>query len=360
MRVLHLDSGLEFRGGQQQVLYLAAALAQTGVEQQLVLRSGSALERRASAAQLPCTTLPFRSEADVASALRLRALIARFQPQIVHAHDARTLGLAVVAWATGTKSRIIAARRVAFPLRKNPLTAMKYRLVAQRIVAVSQYVRELLVASGIDGRRVDVVYDGFELNNVASRATARERLGAPAGACLIGCAGYFVAEKGHPSLIHAFARISQVTPNALLALIGDGEMRDEYQRLVRQLDLEKRVLFPGFVSDLAAVLPALDLFVFPSLHEGLGSSLLAAMACEVPICASRTGGIPEVIEHGITGYLFSPGDAAAISQSVLHALQSPLRSRDLARNAAKAFAQKFSISRMAEATCEVYANALRA
>jgi len=359
MNVLHLDSGLAFRGGQQQVLQLAIGLARVGVEQQLVLRSGSVFERRAAEANLPFTALPFRSEVDLASALQLRKVIRRFQPQIVHAHDARTLGLAALTWAMRTRSRIIAARRVAFPLRRNPLTAIKYRSVARRIIAVSQYVRDLLVASGVEEGQVDVVYDGVDLNNVPLKSDSREKLGVKAEACLIGCAGHFVAEKGHEFLIRAFAYIRQLVPDAILVLIGDGELKREYQILVQQLDLEGKVVFHGFVPDLRSLLPALDLFVFPSLHEGLGSSLLVAMACEVPICASRTGGIPEIVKDGVTGYLFNPGDVAAISQSVLEALKSPERSAELAKAAAKIVVQKFSTAHMVEATREVYANVLQ-
>lgn len=359
MRVLHLDSGLAFRGGQQQVLHLALGLARAGVEQQLILRQGSALAQRAAEEKLSFTTLPFRSEGDLVSALQLRKEIKRFKSQIVHAHDARTLGLAAWTRAMGIRSCIVAARRVAFPLRKNPLTALKYQSVARRVVAVSQFVRELLVASGIDKRRVDVVYDGFELNGVALGSDARRFLGVPSEACLIGCAGQFVAEKGHESLIRAFARISRAMPSAILVLVGEGELKDEYLRLVQQLKLDGKVLFPGFVPDLGSVLPALDLFVFPSLQEGLGSSLLTAMACGVPICASRTGGIPEIVEANVTGYLFNPGDAAAISDSVLDALRSPRQSRDLAEAAAKVVAKKFSVTRMVQATCEVYANVLQ-
>jgi L-malate glycosyltransferase len=360
MNVLHLDSGLAFRGGQQQVLQLAIGLARVGVEQQLVLRSGSVFERRAVEANLPFTTLSFRSEGDLISALQLRTAIRRFQPQIVHAHDARTLGLAALTWAMGTRSRIIAARRVAFPLRRNPLTAMKYRSVARRIIAVSQYVRDLLVASGVEERRVDVVYDGVDLSKVSQRSDSRRELGVEPEACLIGCVGQFVAEKGHEFLIRAFAHIRQLIPHAMLVLVGDGELKGQYRMLVQQLDMEGKVLFHGFVPDIGSVLPALDLFVFPSLHEGLGSSLLAAMACEVPICASRTGGIPEIIQDGVTGYLFNPGDVAAITQSMLEALKSPQRSCDLAKAAAKTVVQRFSVAHMVEATREVYANVLQA
>ena len=243
MNVLHLDSGLAFRGGNNKSSSWLLGLARVGVEQQLVLRSGSVFERRAAEANLPFTTLPFRSEGDLISALQLRTVIRRFQPQIVHAHDARTLGLAALTWAMGTRSRIIAARRVAFPLRRNPLTAMKYRSVAQRIIAVSQYVRDLLVASGVEERRVDVVYDGVDLNRVSQRSDSRQGLGVEAEACLIGCVGQFVAEKGHEFLIRAFARIRQVIPPAMLVLIGDGELKGEYRMLVQQLGLEGKVLF---------------------------------------------------------------------------------------------------------------------
>ena len=201
---------------------------------------------------------------------------------------------------------------------------------------------------------------GLNLNRISQRSDSRRGLGVEAEACLIGCVGQFVAEKGHEFLIRAFARIRQVIPPAMLVLIGDGELKGEYRMLVQQLGLEGKVLFQEFVPDLGSVLPALDLFVFPSLHEGLGSSLLAAMACEVPICASRTGGIPEIIQDGETGYLFNPGDVAAITQSMLEALQSPQRSRDLAKTAAKTAVQRFSVARMVEATREVYANVLQA
>lgn len=359
MKVLHLDSGLEWRGGQQQVFYLASGLARAGVEQQLVLRRGSALARRAIESGLPHITLPLRSEADLVSAIKLRSVIGRFQPQIVHAHDGRTLGLAAAARAMGARSRFIAARRVAFTLRRNPLSAIKYQTVASRIIAVSQFVRDLLVSSGIDRRHVEVVYDGFDLNAASVPALARQRLGIPAEARLIGCAGQFVPEKGHALLIRAFGRISQAIPNAVLMLIGDGELKGEYLSLVQQLNLEGRVVFPGFAPDLETALSGLDLFVFPSLHEGLGSSLLTAMACEVPVCASRTGGIPEIIEDGKTGYLFTPGDPEAIAESVLLALQSPQRIHALVKAAAEAVLQRFSVARMVQETREVYTNVLR-
>jgi glycosyltransferase involved in cell wall biosynthesis len=205
-----------------------------------------------------------------------------------------------------------------------------------------------------------VVYDGFDLSKVSQKSDSRRELGVEPEACLIGCVGQFVAEKGHEFLIRAFAQIRQVIPHAMLVLVGDGDLKGQYRRLVQQLDLEGKVLFHGFVPDIGSVLPALDLFVFPSLHEGLGSSLLAAMACEVPICASRTGGIPEIIQDGVTGYLFNPGDVAAITQSMLEALKSPQRSCDLAKAAAKTAVLRFSVAHMVEATREVYANVLQA
>lgn len=360
MKVLHLDSGADWRGGQQQVLYLAAGLAQRGVEQQLAVRQGGALSHRVAQARLTFSQLPFRSEADLSSILRLRQLIKRFRPDIIHAHDARTLGLAAASRMFGSKAKLVAARRVAFPVGKNPFSRLKYGTV-DRILAVSEFIRASLKASGIDSRRVAVIYDGFDRQQESGevdRFSLRQRFRIPDGACLIGSVGRFTAEKGHDVLIRGFHRVHHVLSEALLLLIGDGELRDVYQRLARDLGLEGKVLFPGFVSDVSAVLPALDLFVFPSRQEGLGSILLAAMALGVPVCASRTGGIPEVVEDRQTGCLFPPEDPDSLADAVLLAIRSPVETQRWAKAAIRSVQEKFSVGRMVEQTYQVYSNVL--
>jgi glycosyltransferase involved in cell wall biosynthesis len=356
-----LDAGPDWRGGQEQVLHLVVGLARRGVEQRVAVREQSALALRLAQTPVPLIELPFRSELDLASILKLRKLIKDFQPSVIHAHDSRTLGLAVAARLAGSRPKLVAARRVAFALRANPFSRFKYRKAPDRILAVSEFIRSRLVASGVDSRRVTVIYDGFDWQAIlpgANRTDIRRLFGVPGDASLIGCAGSFTAEKGHLVLIRGFQQINRMLPQSRLMLIGDGPLKEKYVTLVRRLGLDGKIVFPGFLSDLGAVLPSLDLFIFPSLEEGLGSSLLYAMACGIPVCASRTGGIPEVIEQGRTGYLFAPGDTDSLVNSALEAIGNPGESRQLAEAASRSVCERFSVERTVEQTHTVYTNVL--
>jgi glycosyltransferase involved in cell wall biosynthesis len=206
-----------------------------------------------------------------------------------------------------------------------------------------------------------VVYDGIDWQNSGSTVTrmeARQRFGVPENAYLVGCVGHFTAEKGHGLLIRAFADLAAASPKAQLLLVGDGALRAQYLRQVQDLKLEETVHFAGFVADLENVWPALDLFVFPSLQEGLGSSLLAAMAAGVPVCASQSGGIPEIVTPGETGYLFAPGDSNALVSTLMTAIANDQQTREMGRAASRVVGDRFTTDRMVRETYEIYTNVL--
>ncbi|HVN80454.1 MAG TPA: glycosyltransferase [Terriglobia bacterium] len=361
MKVLHLDAGPDWRGGQQQVLYLAQGLKATPVNQQLVVRAGGKLATRLQATELSSSCLPFRSEWDPVSLFRLFQILRNFRPEIVHAHDARTLGLAVILKGIGGKFRLVASRRVAFPIRRNPLWKMKYQQSPARIVAVSQFIRESLIKDGINPAKITVIYDGIELPSLPgpeSRFSARRIVGVAEQEFLIGNIGHLTREKGHEVLVRGFKQVLVREPKAKLLIVGDGPLRDLLRRLVKELGLETNVLLPGPIADLGSILPAMDLFVYPSLEEGLGSVLLMAMAYRVPVCASQTGGIPELVIDGITGRLFAPGDPGALAVVVASSLAMPAQMQEYADKAFTRVTQQFQVQRMVSATFDLYARLL--
>jgi glycosyltransferase involved in cell wall biosynthesis len=362
MKVLHLDSGMDWRGGQQQVYFLATGLRKLGVEQHLVLRKGGELTARVRRTELPVSALPLSSELAPISFFQLAKIVRRFNPDIIHTHDSRTLGLAAVLKSFGDKWKLLAARRVPFRIGKNPFWRFKYRRNVDKIIAVSRFVRDLLIEEGINPGSVEVIYDGYDPNPVEAqfdRATARQHLDVGMDEFAIGCVGRFSLEKGHEFLIRGFQGIKDVDSQARLILVGDGPLRDHYQRLIHELQLERKVLLPGFVSNLSQILPALDLFVFPSLEEGLGSTLLLAMAHQIPVCASRTGGIPELVIEGQTGFLFPPGNSQALAETLIRAWQDRALARSLARQAFLRIKTDFPIERMIAETYKIYTNVLR-
>lgn len=361
MKILHLDSGRDWRGGQQQVAYLVRGLLNAGAQQHLIVRQSERVEARLRSLPVARSTLPFKSEWDIRSILRLAGVIRRFQPDIVHAHDSRTLGQAAVLRGLGRFSHLVGSRRVAFPIQGNPLWRWKYQRSPDKIIAVSRYVQDSLLAAGVSSNKIAVVYDGLEippLPEMDEWKIVRRCLGIEDNEWVIGAVGQFTSEKGHEVLLRGFRRILQDCPDARLVLVGDGPLEARYLDLIRELALGEKVILVGNRPDLVDILPAFDLFVLPSLQEGLGSILLLAMALQVPVCASQTGGIPELVADKVTGFLFRPGDPSHLVSVVLEAMRSSDLRRVCASNARNRVLSQFSAERMVAETLEIYINVL--
>ncbi|HXN45319.1 MAG TPA: glycosyltransferase family 4 protein [Bryobacteraceae bacterium] len=327
MITLHVDLGRQWRGGQSQALLLMRGLLERGHGAELVARAGSPLAVRALAAGVKVHPLWHLLHAEPYA--------------LVHCHDAHGL---TAAWAAGAarQSRLVASRRVAYPLARNPLAKARYR--AARIVAVSNFVRASVIASGVPAAQVDVVYDGVELPELAPPPSASRRLG---------CVGYLLPEKGQELLIRALPLVVARYPDASLLLAGDGPCRVRLERLASELGIAQAVEFAGHVEDVAAVYRSLDVFLFPSLAEPLGSALLTAMAYGLPVVARPSGAVPEVIEDGVNG-LFGGEAPGAFAGAVLRVLDDAELAARLGAAARLAVEQRFSADAMIEGTLQVY------
>jgi glycosyltransferase involved in cell wall biosynthesis len=218
-----------------------------------------------------------------------------------------------------------------------------------------------MIDEGIHPTKITVIYDGIELPSPPgpeTRLAARRLLGVDEQEFLVGNVGHLTREKGHEVLVRGFKKILARQPAAKLLIVGDGPLRDPLRRLVKELELETNVVMLGQIADLGSILPAMDLFVYPSLEEGLGSVLLMAMAYRVPVCASRTGGIPELVLDETTGRLFAPGDSDALAEVVASSLARPTQMQECADKAFTRVTQQFQVERMVSATFDLYANLL--
>jgi glycosyltransferase involved in cell wall biosynthesis len=164
-----------------------------------------------------------------------------------------------------------------------------------------------------------------------------------------------VPHKGHRHLIDAARLVVREVPDARFLVFGEGELRDALERQVRDQHLEKHVLLPGFRADVLGCIKAFDLFLMSSVSEGLGTSLLDAMACRKPIVGTRVGGIPEVVEEGVTGLLVAPRDPAAMAAAVVRLLRDSALRRQMGEAAFRRVRARFTVDRMVAETAEVYA-----
>ena len=280
MRILHLDAGREMRGGQWQVLRLVEGLAAAGVESTLLARQDA-----------PLYTAARKQGWRVEPLGVTRALGCLRSHTLIHAHDARshTLG----AFLRGRP--LVVSRRVSFPVGSR----WKYGR-ARRYLAVSEFVKQVLMEGGVPEAKISVVYDGVP-----------------------------VLEVSHGKLVLGLEKDS-----ALLAHMG--------LRMVSHLEEE---------------LPDAAILVYVTNSEGLGSGALLAMSAAVPVIASRIGGLGEVIRHGENGLLVE-NDEAAISGAIRTLLDHPELARQIGAAARRTVIERFTVDRMVASTLEAYRRVL--
>jgi glycosyltransferase involved in cell wall biosynthesis len=228
------------------------------------------------------------------------------------------------------------------------------------VFAVSRDLRLHMIAEGFPERRVGVLYNGIELGRevaAGQRAAARQALGLAPDSVAIGAVGRLDPVKDLPTLLRAFQQLKSAPNDLRLILLGDGPERESLEALAGSLELEGRVHFLGYRRDVRALLPALDLFVNCSIHEGVSLTILEAMAASLPVVATRVGGTPEVVVDEQTGVLVPPRSATALADALRALLQAPDRARRLGTLGRSRVVAEFNIDRMVESYRRVYEGA---
>jgi len=298
-----------------------------------------------------------RGEWDAVAVWRLRRIIVRFRPHVLHLHTAHAHTLGVLA-ASGFvhRPKVVVSRRVDFRVARNPLSRLKYRYGIDRIVAVSEGVARALREDGVNAGKVTVIRSGVDLRtsgSVRGREAILGDLGLPRDIRIVGNVAALAPHKDQACLLHAARRVVDRIPAARFLIVGEGELEGPLKRLRDTLGLEKKVIFAGFREDVGDILSVLDVFVLSSHLEGLGTSVLDAMASGVPVVATRTGGIPEMVCDGVNGFLVPVGDAPRLAGRICEVLlDGPLR-RDLGRRA-RCTAKRFDIRETIRRTEALY------
>jgi glycosyltransferase involved in cell wall biosynthesis len=233
-------------------------------------------------------------------------------------------------------------------------TALRNRWMktADAFVAMSRAIDHEMKAAGVAAERVHLIPHGVDLArfrpaSADDRTALRARLGLPAGATVLTYTGRLLRGKGLELLLETFIGLRR--PSTVLMLVGSGagqtlSIEDELRRRAGEAGVAGRVIFTGRVDDVQDYLRASDVFVFPSLFEALGISLVEAAACGLPCVASRTGGIVDVVEHERTGLLHEPGDGAGLAAGVERVLADGALAAALGRAARAKAESEFDVS----------------
>ncbi len=351
--VLHVDTAASWRGGQNQVLLTARGMAARGVATLVACRGGGELHARVRSEGLAARPLAFRGDLWPPAVVALARLLRRERPSALLLHDPHAVSAGLLAARLVAPGPFrVAVRRVDFPLR-SPFSRRKYA-ACERVIVVSRAIGHVVERGGIAPERLRLVYEGVP--DRAPQAGGRQalaELGIPAGAPVVGNVAALTAHKDHATLVEAMALLRVLVPEARLVIAGDGELRPALEARVRERRLGDRIAFAGFRGDLDRLLPAFSVFCLSSRLEGLGTSLLDAMAFGLPVVATAAGGIPEAVEDGVSGRLVPPGDPAALADALAAVLQDEAGRRALGSEGRRRFLERFTTERMVEDTLAV-------
>lgn len=349
IRVLHLSRGREWRGGERQVCLLARTQrAGHEVDPAVLTAGGSALATALIPAAVPTLPVPWRWALDPRAAWAALGAVRAWQraapgPALLHAHDSHALQLGLLLARLG-RLPLVATRR-----SDTPAGALWRR--AGRVIALSPAVQRRLLVAGVAGDRVAVVPTAVDLEALMQRPAPP----GPPGPDLV-AVGALTPEKGQATLLDAFALVARRIPAARLTILGDGPERAALAERAARLGLTAAVTWLGEVPDATGWIRGAALLVHPSRREALGTAVLEAMALGVPVVASATGGLVDLLgdDHG---RLVPPGDPVALSAAILDLLAAPETAARLARRARERV-REHDAARVAARTAAVYRSAL--
>ncbi len=354
---LFVDSERVWRGGQDQLLTLLPGLLSRGHRIHLTCPPGALLEERARAIGARVYPVSLRRLGGIGDFLHLLRIMRQVRPDVIAFNTPKPILPGIVAAAlTSVPVRII-FRRVSFPLRRNPVTRLKYSWGIDGIIAISESIRDQLRKGGVPDSRIFTIYEGMDLT--AYEPLARPRPLPADGPMVFGTLAHLSPEKGISYLIDAAALIPEVTSRIRFLIVGDGQCRRDLEERVRSRNLDGCFSFVGFQNKPIDFLGRMDAFVLPSLSEGLSSAILSAMAAGLPVVATQVGGIPELIHSADHGILVPPGNPRALADGLVWMAEHPEEAFRMGQNNRRRMEERFTLARKITETEELCQALLR-
>jgi glycosyltransferase involved in cell wall biosynthesis len=346
LSILHVDPERRWGGGQVHLVELCRRIQELGAKQMVACHPGGPLQRALEAEGFATVPVAIRNALDVRAVVRLRRVLRAVAPNIVHFHTAHAHAMSL--WLPRAHRSFVVTRHMDYP----PRNAFLYNSAVDGVIAICEAVRGSLLGVGVEPLRVKVIYLGIDATpfpaSADERREQRRAWGVADDEVVVVTAAVLEARKGHRFLIDAIAALRKRTgPRARFVFCGDGSQRTALAAQVRAAGLEEHILMLGFSAQMARVLAAADLFVLPSLAEGLPMAIMEAMASRLPVVATRVSGTPEIVAHGVTGLLVPPADPRALATALVDLLGSAGRRAELGQRGRERVEQQFTSTRMA-------------
>lgn len=378
VKIVRVIARLNVGGPALHVTYLTEGLATRGYETTLVAgdvaRGEESMERVARSAGVEIVRLPGLSRElspihDLIAAVRLARILRDVRPAIVHTHTAKAGAVGRLAALVAGRPRPVVVhtfhghvlRGYFGPVGSRAFRAIERALAAisDRLVAVSPEVRDELVGLGIaPARKFEVIRLGIDLEprvRFEGDATeVRHRLGIPPGTFLVGWFGRMTAVKRTDDLLHVLVALRRHGVDAALLLVGDGDDRPRLEQLAHELGVARSCLFLGYQEDVAPFYAISDAVVLTSANEGTPVTIIEALAAGRPVVATAVGGVADVVDDGVTGFLVDPGDTDAMADRLARLASDPELAASLGAEGSRRMTERYAVRRLVDDVDALY------
>ncbi len=359
VKILHVETGRHFLGGPQQVIYLIDALSARGHDNILVCPPDSGIDSVARKRGIRVQNLFCAGDLDLPFAYRLTQFIRDEKPDLVHCHSRRGADVLGGLAASFADVPAVVSRRVDHT-ELRLVAGLRYRPF-RRVIAISEAIADVLRERGVEDERLVVIRSAVDANAFAEAgdcAAVRREFGIPERFFAIAAAGQLIPRKGHRYLLEAASKLKQTHPRFRLVIFGEGYLGKELRAQAAALEIGDAVQFAGYRDDLDGYIGCFDLFVHPASAEGLGVATLKAQAAGVAVVGCTAGGLPEAVEHGVTGLLVPPEDAAALHEAIATLVDDAALRERMGRAGRARMQNAFSVATMADRHIAVYESLL--
>jgi len=373
--ILHVIGGGEIGGAEEHVLTLLSRLDKDQFQGHLLCLCRGPFAPLVRSQGIPTAEIPMRHKLDVLTVPAIRRLIREWQIGLVHTHGVRAnLVARIAAKQEGLPVITTVHSSIRLDYTSRLQGAIAFFLdrttsrLADRVIAISGALRDELVADGIAPTKVSVIYNGLDLerlqgssgsvppNSPSTSAHAeaiRQALGLTPDQPVVAAIARLHPVKGHKYLLGAAAKVLKTRPDVQFLVVGEGPLHRELEDMAAGLGISEHVKFTGYYPEIKDIYAITDILCLPSLMEGMGLVLMEAMAFGRPVVASRVGGIPEVVEDGVTGVLVPPADPDRLASALLGLLDGPQKASAMGEIGRRKV-QRFSVDNMVRETENLY------
>jgi glycosyltransferase involved in cell wall biosynthesis len=352
MKILHISTIVEWRGGDKQLLTTYEILkSEKDIEHFILCPEGSVLAGKCKEMSIPYFTAPRNSKFSIPILKKIIKVVKAENIDVIHVHDSTALSLTLLAIKFLPGVKLVYSRKRNNIVKNNFVKKLKYNSNRiNHIICVSQAVKDVLIPVLTKPEKAQVIYDGIDVDEISRHPGSnllREQYNIDKETLIIGNIAGLTRQKDLFTFIDAANSIlKQSKVKMKFFIVGEGILENDLKEYSKSLNLSENIIFTGFRNDVNKILPEFDIFLISSETEGLPLSILEAFACKVPVVATAAGGTGEAVKNGVTGMISPIKDGNALAENVMEVLDNPEMAEILKKNAFQLVNEKFTLEVM--------------